>query len=150
VSYTHASLRSLIKVVIYLTYVVHTAGGGGGMSVSRYTRTWLMKLALLSVCTEAAVTADSTLLAVLTVLRTEPPLPPANLTPLVTLFCVDSCVFTRTHTHTHTHTTLHRRNTSVNFQGHECLESEAPGSHQLAKWLYSCTPDMSQKNLSPV
>jgi len=54
--------------------------------------TWLMKLALLSVCTEPVVTAecdDSMLLVVLAVLRTEPP-PPKNLTP-PTLFCVDSC-----------------------------------------------------------
>ena len=48
-----------------------------------------MKLALLSVCTEPAVTAecdDSILLVVLALLRTEPP---PNLTP-PTLFCVDS------------------------------------------------------------
>jgi len=52
-----------------------------------------MKLALLSVCTEPAVTAecdDSTLLALLTVLRTEPP---PNRTP-PTLLCVISCKHT--------------------------------------------------------
>jgi len=50
-----------------------------------------MKLALLSVCTEPAAECDDStllvLLALLVVLRTEPP---PNLTPS-TLFCVDSC-----------------------------------------------------------
>ena len=59
--------------------------------------TWLMKLALLSVCIEAAVMAECedsrllALLALLIVLLTEPP--PGR--PVISLACVDSCMKTK-------------------------------------------------------